>query len=74
MNKDKRSVKLLAVMLLTIMLSFPKEMKAQFAFDYTSIEAYISDYKIVRSLLMTRASLEYGNKLLHEYSQEKTEG
>lgn len=74
MNKDKRSANLIAVMLLTIMLSFPKEMKAQFAFDYTSIEAYISDHKSVRSLLMTRATLEYGNQLLHEYSQEKTEG
>lgn len=72
--KDRRAGNMPILLILLLMITFPDKGKAQFAFDYTSIEAYISDHKSVRSLLMTRATLEYGNQLLHEYSQEKTEG
>lgn len=37
-------------------------------YDYSSVEAYINDHKKQRSLLMARATLEYGNQLLHENS------
>lgn len=39
-------------------------------YDYGSVEAYINDHKQQRSLLMARATLEYGNQLLHEESAE----
>lgn len=39
-------------------------------YDYGSVEAYINDHKQQRSLLMARATIEYGNKLLHEESAE----
>lgn len=41
-------------------------------YDYGSVEAYINDHKQQRSLLMARATIEYGNKLLHEESAEST--
>lgn len=43
--------------------------KAQWSFDVPTIEAYISDHKNQRSLLLARASLEHSNALLHEYSK-----
>lgn len=39
-------------------------------YDYGSVEAYINDHKKQRSLLLARATLEYGNQLLHEQSAE----
>ena len=42
--------------------------KAQWSFDVPTIEAYISDHKNQRSLLLARATLEHSNALLHEYS------
>lgn len=42
-------------------------LKAQ-NYDYGSVEAYINDHKQQRSLLLARATLEYGNQLLHEES------
>lgn len=44
--------------------------KAQWGFDVPSVEAYISDHKNQRSILLARATLEQCNKLLHEYSSE----
>lgn len=41
--------------------------KAQWSFDVPTIEAYISDHKNQRSLLLARATLEHSNALLHEY-------
>ena len=43
--------------------------KAQWSFDVPTIEAYISDHKNQRSLLLARATLEHRNALLHEYSK-----
>ena len=47
--------------------------KAQWTFDIVSVEAYINDHKKQRSLLLARSTLEYSNKLLHEYSRDATE-
>lgn len=59
--------------LLTVLLCcFHTAGKAQWSFDISSIEAYISDHKKQRSLLLARSTLEYSNKLLHEYSREAT--
>ena len=46
--------------------------KAQWSFDIASIERYINDHKKQRSLLLARSTLEYSNKLLHEYSRDAT--
>ena len=46
--------------------------KAQWTFDIVSVEAYINDHKKQRSLLLARSTLEYSNKLLHEYSRNAT--
>lgn len=43
--------------------------KAQWSFDVPTIEAYISDHKNQRSLLLARATLEHSNALHHEYSK-----
>jgi hypothetical protein len=45
---------------------------AQWSFDVVSVEAYINDHKKQRSLLLARSTLEYSNKLLHEYSSKET--
>ena len=45
---------------------------AQWSFDVPSVEAYISDHKNQRSLLLARSTLEASNKLLHEYSSDAT--
>lgn len=45
---------------------------AQWGFDVVSVEAYINDHKKQRSLLLARSTLEYSNKLLHQYSSEQT--
>ena len=46
--------------------------KAQWAFDFVSVEAYINDHKKQRSLLLARSTLELSNQLLHEYSSDAT--
>lgn len=50
----------------------PTIAKAQFNFDFVSVEAYINDHKKQRSLLLARSTLEAGNTLLHEYSADAT--
>ncbi len=57
-----------------ILWLLPAVMHAQLGFDYTSVESYIRDHKNQRSLLITRATLEYGNQLLHDYSKKQAEG
>jgi response regulator RpfG family c-di-GMP phosphodiesterase len=47
-------------------------MMAQWGFDVVSVEDYINDHKKQRSLLLARSTLEYSNKLLHQYSSEQT--
>ena len=63
------------VILLTVVVLwlFPVVTCAQVGFDYTSVESYIRDHKNQRSLLITRATLEYGNQLLHDYSKKQAE-
>ena len=65
MNKMKKILILIAMMM-------PLCAKAQWSFDVPSVEAYIADHKNQRSLLLTRATLEQSNKLLHEYSSKAT--
>jgi len=55
-----------------IALLSPLKMMAQWGFDVVSVEAYINDHKKQRSLLLARSTLEYSNKLLHQYSSEQT--
>lgn len=66
-----RTVRLVAGMAMLLLL--PLAGRAQLKFDYTSVESYISDHKKQRSLLVARATLEYGNQLLHDYSRDQAE-
>lgn len=66
----KRSL-LITVVLLALM---PDIAKAQWTFDVVSVEAYINDHKKQRSLLLARSTLEYSNKLLHQYSRKEVDG
>lgn len=59
------------IFMLIVLLS-PLKMMAQWGFDIVSVEAYINDHKKQRSLLLARSTLEYSNKLLHQYSSEQT--
>ena len=59
---------LITVVLLALL---PGIAKAQWTFDIVSVEAYINDHKKQRSLLLARSTLEYSNKLLHEYSSKE---
>ena len=59
------------IIMLIVLLS-PLKMMAQWGFDVVSVEAYINDHKKQRSLLLARSTLEYSNKLLHQYSSEQT--
>lgn len=60
--------KLMIPLLLMTLSLLPELACAQWAFDVPSVEAYISDHKNQRSLLLARATLEQSNNLLHEYS------
>jgi len=60
---------LIVALLLCVLL--PGIAKAQWSFDVVSVEAYINDHKKQRSLLLARSTLEYSNKLLHEYSRKE---
>lgn len=72
MRKLGRS-KLNCLIVAGILCVLPMVVRAQLTFDYTSVESYIRDHKNQRSLLITRATLEYGNQLLHDYSRKQTE-
>lgn len=56
------------IITLMLFILLPGIAKAQWTFDVVSVEAYINDHKKQRSLLLARSTLEYSNKLLHEYS------
>lgn len=56
---------------LLLFLLIPNVVQAQWTFDIVSVEAYINDHKKQRSLLLARSTLEYSNKLLHEYSRKE---
>ena len=66
----KRTIQI-AVVLFALL---PGIAKAQWTFDIVSVEAYINDHKKQRSLLLARSTLEYSNKLLHEYSCKEVGG
>ena len=66
----KRIVRIAALLLVLL----PGSAKAQWTFDIVSVEAYINDHKKQRSLLLARSTLEYSNKLLHEYSCKEVGG
>lgn len=60
------------LLLLILILFGPIKAMAQWGFDVVGVEAYINDHKKQRSLLLARSTLEYSNKLLHEYSSKET--
>ena len=73
-NKANKTVmvrRLILIVSLMLML-LPNVARAQWTFDVTSVEAYINDHKKQRSLLLARSTLEYSNKLLHDYTQKET--
>lgn len=59
------------LMTVVLLVLLPGIAKAQWTFDIVSVEAYINDHKKQRSLLLARSTLEYSNKLLHEYSRKE---
>ena len=61
-----------SILILLLFVMVPKMTKAQWAFDFVSVEAYINDHKKQRSLLLARSTLELSNQLLHEYSSDAT--
>jgi len=60
-----------AFMMVVLAALLPGAVKAQLMFDIPSVEAYINDHKQQRSLLLARSTLEYSNRLLHEYSRKE---
>ncbi len=64
-NKGRR---LIGILLLLILV--PLAGRAQWSFDFMSVEALIDDHKRVRSVLAARSGLEQANELLHKYSKE----
>jgi hypothetical protein len=65
-------VKRLTLIVTLMLMLLPNVARAQWTFDVTSVEAYINDHKKQRSLLLARSTLEYSNKLLHDYTQKET--
>ena len=61
-----------SILMLLLFMMIPQMTKAQWAFDFVSVEAYINDHKKQRSLLLARSTLELSNQLLHEYSSDAT--
>lgn len=59
-----------SILILLMFVMVPQMTKAQWAFDFVSVEAYINDHKKHRSLLLARSTLELSNQLLHEYSSD----
>ena len=62
-------MKRLSYIFIVLLCFVSNSAKAQWSFDVPTIEAYISDHKNQRSLLLARATLEHSNALLHEYSK-----
>ena len=61
-----------SILIQLLFMMVPQMTKAQWAFDFVSVEAYINDHKKQRSLLLARSTLELSNQLLHEYSSDAT--
>ena len=62
--------RIIFAILIAFQLLMPLGASAQWSFDVTSVEAYISDHKNQKSLLLARSTLELSNQLLHEYSAD----
>ena len=60
-----------AFVIVVLAALLPGAVRAQLMFDIPSVEAYINDHKQQRSLLLARSTLEYSNRLLHEYSRKE---
>jgi len=60
-----------AFIMVVLVVLLPGAVRAQLMFDIPSVEAYINDHKQQRSLLLARSTLEYSNRLLHEYSRKE---
>ena len=60
--------RILFAILMMLPVLMPLSASAQWSFDIASVEAYISDHKHQKSLLLARSTLEMSNQLLHEYS------
>lgn len=73
-NKANKTVMVRRLILIVslMLVLLPNVARAQWTFDVTSVEAYINDHKKQRSLLLARSTLEYSNKLLHDYTQKET--
>lgn len=56
--------------IMLMLLCVPAIARAQYGFDFMSVEALIDDHKRVRSVLVARSGLEQANELLHQYSSE----
>lgn len=56
----------MAVLLLTLV---PGVARAQWNFDFTTVEALIENHRGVSSKLLARSGLEQANQLLHDYAQ-----
>ena len=52
-----------------LLMLVPSVARAQWGFDFLSVEALIDDHKRVRSVLVARSGVEQANKLLHDYAQ-----
>ena len=64
-NNGRRLIGILLFLMLV-----PLAGRAQWSFDFLSVEALIDDHKRVRSVLLARSGLEQANELLHKYSKE----
>lgn len=62
--------RILFAILMMLPVLTPLSASAQWSFDIASVEAYISDHKHQKSLLLARFTLEMSNQLLHEYSAD----
>ena len=68
--KSLRHTIFLALSMLSYVL--PATVQAQ-SFDVTSVEAFITDHKRIRSLLLVRSVVEQSNELLHRECKETDE-
>jgi len=58
-------------LIIFLLAMVPLCVKAQWGFDFVSVEAYINDHKTQRSLLLARSTLEMSNNVLHENSSKE---
>ena len=68
--KRVRHITFIALSMLSLVL--PAAVKAQ-TFDVTSVEAFITDHKRIRSLLLVRSVVEQSNELLHRECRDTDE-